>query len=45
MLILYDKNNLDGFALAKTIKTEGLSDKFPIVLVSGDDKPGNYKES
>jgi signal transduction histidine kinase/CheY-like chemotaxis protein len=45
MLILYDKNNLDGFALAKTIKDEGLSDKFPIILVSGNDKPGNYKIS
>lgn len=45
LLILYDKNNLDGFALAKTIKDEGLSDKFPIILVSGNDKPGNYKIS
>jgi CheY-like chemotaxis protein len=43
IVILYDKNNLDGFALAKRIKDEGLSDKFPIILVSGNDKPGNYK--
>ena len=45
LVILYDKNNLDGFALAKTIKDEGLSDKFPIILVSGNDKAGNYKIS
>ncbi len=45
LLILYDKNNLDGFALAKKIKEGGFSDKFPILLVSGNDKPGNYKIS
>ncbi len=45
LLILFDKNNLDGFVLAKRIKDEGLSDKFPIILVSGNDKPGNYKIS
>ncbi len=43
LIILVDKNQLDGFALAQEMQTKGLTDLFPIVLVSSNDKTGNYK--
>ena len=36
-----DKNELDGFALAMGIKRSHLIDKFPVVLVTSNDKTGN----
>jgi len=43
LIILVDKNQLDGFALAQEIQNKGLTSQFPIVLVSSNDKSGNYK--
>lgn len=43
LIILVDKNQLDGFALARELKTKELIDHYPVVLVSSNDKTGNYK--
>jgi signal transduction histidine kinase/CheY-like chemotaxis protein len=43
LLVLVDKNQLDGFALAQEMQNKELTDLFPIVLVSSNDKSGNYK--
>jgi CheY-like chemotaxis protein len=43
MIVLVDKNQLDGFALAQGLKKSNLIDQFPVVLVSSNDKTGNYK--
>jgi signal transduction histidine kinase/CheY-like chemotaxis protein len=43
MIVLIDKNELDGFALAMGIKRNHLIDNFPVVLVTSNDKSGNYK--
>ncbi|MEN8227168.1 MAG: response regulator [Bacteroidota bacterium] len=43
LIVLVDKNQLDGFALAQEMKNKELTDHYPIVLVSSNDKTGNYK--
>jgi len=43
LIILVDKNQLDGFALAQGMKNNKLIDHYPVVLVSSNDKTGNYK--
>ena len=43
LVVLVDKNQLDGFALAREMQTKDLTDSFPIALVSSNDKTGNYK--
>jgi signal transduction histidine kinase/CheY-like chemotaxis protein len=43
MIVLVDKNQLDGFALAQGMKKSLLIDRFPMVLVSSNDRTGNYK--
>ncbi len=43
MIVLVDKNQLDGFALAQGMKNSNLIEYYPIVLVSSNDKTGNYK--
>jgi len=43
MIVLIDKNELDGFALAMGMKRNSLIDKYPVVLVSSNDKTGNYR--
>ncbi|MEZ5069970.1 MAG: ATP-binding protein [Bacteroidales bacterium] len=43
MLVLVDKNQLDGFALAQELQNRELSDHFLILLVSSNDRTGNYK--
>ena len=43
MIILVDKNQLDGFALAQGMKNSKLIDHYPVVLVSSNDRTGNYK--
>jgi signal transduction histidine kinase/CheY-like chemotaxis protein len=43
MIVLVDKNQLDGFSLAQGMKNTKLIDNYPIVLVSSNDKTGNYK--
>ncbi len=43
LIVLVDKNQLDGFALAQEMQNKDLNDHFPIVLVSSNDKTGNYK--
>ncbi|MEN8202809.1 MAG: response regulator [Bacteroidota bacterium] len=43
LIVLVDKNQLDGFALAQEMQNKELTDLYPIVLVSSNDKTGNYK--
>ncbi len=43
MIVLIDKNQLDGFALAQGMKKSMLIERFPMVLVSSNDRTGNYK--
>ena len=43
LVVLVDKNQLDGFALAQELQNANLNDFFPIILVSSNDKSGNYK--
>ncbi|MEN8157678.1 MAG: response regulator [Bacteroidota bacterium] len=43
MVVLVDKNQLDGFALAQEMQKQELTDQFPIVLVTSNDRTGNYK--
>ncbi len=43
LVILVDKNQLDGFAVAQELQNKHLTGNFPIVLVSSNDKTGNYK--
>lgn len=43
MVVLVDKNQLDGFAVAQEMQNKDLTGKYPIVLVSSNDKTGNYK--
>jgi signal transduction histidine kinase/CheY-like chemotaxis protein len=43
LIVLVDKNQLDGFALAQEMQNKELTDHFPIVLISSNDKSGNYK--
>ncbi len=43
LIVLVDKNQLDGFALAQELQNKDLTDYYPIVLVSSNDKAGNYK--
>ena len=45
LVILVDKNQLDGFALAQEMQNKDLTDRYPIILVSSNDKTGNYKIS
>jgi signal transduction histidine kinase/CheY-like chemotaxis protein len=43
LVVLVDKNQLDGFAVAQEMQEKELTEKYPIVLVSSNDKSGNYK--
>ncbi len=43
LIVLMDKNKLDGFALAQEMKNRELIEHFPVVLVSSNDRSGNYK--
>ncbi len=43
LIVLVDKNQLDGFSLAQEMQNKKLTDHYPIVLVSSNDKSGNYK--
>jgi PAS domain S-box-containing protein len=43
LIVLVDKNQLDGFALAQEMQNKDLTDHYPIILVSSNDKSGNYK--
>jgi signal transduction histidine kinase/CheY-like chemotaxis protein len=43
LVVLVDKNQLDGFALAQEMQNNELTDSYPIILVSSNDKSGNYK--
>ena len=45
MVIIADKNNLEGFALAGRLKDEGLTNSLPCIMVCNSDQPGNYKMS
>lgn len=43
LVVLVDKNQLDGFAVAQEMQNKNLTGKYPIMLVSSNDKTGNYK--
>jgi signal transduction histidine kinase/CheY-like chemotaxis protein len=43
LIVLVDKNQLGGFVLAQGMKNSNLIDSYPIMLVSSNDKTGNYK--
>ncbi len=43
MLVIADRTKLDGFALSSNLKNAGLTNYFPIILVTSNDKTGNYK--
>ncbi len=43
LVILVDKNQLDGFAVAQEMQNKELTGRYPIMLVSSNDKTGNYK--
>ena len=45
LIVIADKNHLDGFALASNLKEEGLMDKFPSIMLCNSDQPGNHKIS
>ncbi len=42
MVIIADKSNLEGFALAGRMKEEGLTETLPCIMVSNNDQSGNY---
>lgn len=43
LVALVDRNQLDGFALAREMKNQNLVNLFPLILVSSNDRTGNYK--
>ena len=43
ILFIKDKPEQDGFGLAMQLKENGISGKFPVVMISSNDRPGNYK--
>jgi len=43
LIIISDKNNVDGFALANRLHQEALMRQYPVILVSNSDELGNYK--
>lgn len=46
VVILSDRNNnMDGFVLATKLKEERLTMNFPIIMVTNNDQPGNYRNS
>ena len=45
LVVLADKNKLDGFALAHQLHEKRLTKLFPVVLVTSNDKTGNFKMS
>lgn len=42
LIIIKDKPKHDAFGLALQLKENKISERFPIVLISSNDKPGNY---
>jgi len=43
LLVLADRSKLDGFALSSNLKAANLTSHLPIILVTSNDKSGNYK--
>ncbi|MCF8379854.1 MAG: response regulator [Bacteroidales bacterium] len=43
-LVIKDKPGGDGFALARQLKENKISNNFPIIMISSNDKRGNYKK-
>jgi signal transduction histidine kinase/CheY-like chemotaxis protein len=43
LVVLVDKNQLDGFALAQEMQNKEFIRQYPVILVSSNDKTGNYK--
>lgn len=42
-IVIKDKPDNDGFALARQLKENRISNFFPIIMISSNDKRGNYK--
>jgi signal transduction histidine kinase/DNA-binding response OmpR family regulator len=42
-LVIADKAEMEGFGIASKLKADGLMDLFPVIMVSNNDKPGNYR--
>ncbi len=45
MIIIKDKPQYEGFSLAQQMKENGVSMKFPVIMISSNDKKGNYLKS
>ncbi|MBN1132062.1 MAG: response regulator [Bacteroidales bacterium] len=43
MVFIIDRAKLDGFTLAHQLKDSGLVDSFPVVMITSNNKPGNFK--
>jgi len=43
LLVLTDRDQLDGFTLSSNLKAANLTSHLPIILVTSNDKTGNYK--
>jgi signal transduction histidine kinase/CheY-like chemotaxis protein len=44
LVVIFDDEEFDGFEAAQSIKENNLSDSFIILMVSSNDKKGNYKK-
>jgi CheY-like chemotaxis protein len=45
IIIIIDKIAQDGFPMAQALKESKLSERFPIIMISSNDQPGNYVRS
>lgn len=43
LIVIADKFNLEGFSIATKLKDEGIMNSFPVIMVTNNDQPGNYK--
>ncbi len=44
LIFLKDKPGYDAFGLALQLKENNISNRFPLVMISSNDKPGNYRK-
>ncbi len=44
VIIIKDKPDHDGFALAHQLKENKISSRYPIIMISSNDQQGNYKK-
>jgi signal transduction histidine kinase/CheY-like chemotaxis protein len=43
LVIISDRPGYSGFDLAKRMKDEGLMPDFPVIMICGNDQPGNFR--